>query len=76
MSRKEKNKVIIDFIKTAMFALLTALFGIFAWVVINLKSIYLIQALAIIFGVIVIFICFYFLIRYLIKFLDELEKME
>lgn len=76
MSKKEKNKIIIDFIKTAIFALLTALFGIFAWVVINLKSIYLIQAIAVIIGVIVIFICFYFLIKYLIKFLDELEKMK
>lgn len=76
MSIKEKTKILIDFIKTAIFALLTALFGIFAWIVINIKSIILLQAITIIIGIIFIFIAFYILIKYLIKLLKDLENME
>ncbi len=35
MSRKERNRIIIDLLKSLLMALLTAFFGIFAYLVIN-----------------------------------------
>lgn len=59
MSRKERVKTTIDFIKGGVFALLTALFGIFAFVVIHIETINALQVGACVFGVIVIALAFY-----------------
>lgn len=76
MSRKERVKTTIDFIKSGVFALLTALFGIFAYIVINIDTINIFQAIACIIGIVIIMIIFFFLIKYLKKNLDELEELE
>lgn len=76
MSKKEKNKVILDFIKTALFALLTALFGIFAFLVVNIEKIILVQAIASAVGILIIAGCAYYLFKYLLKLLKELEEMQ
>lgn len=76
MSRKERIKFTLEFVKGFIFALLTALFGIFAFVVINIETINTFQAITSIAGVILIAVFFYFLIRYLVKKLDELEELE
>ncbi|QOQ90338.1 hypothetical protein HW260_08845 [Helicobacter cinaedi] len=59
-----------------MFALLTALFGIFAFVVIHIDTINLFQGIASAIGILIIAVSFFFLIQYLVKKLDELEKLE
>lgn len=76
MSRKERIKFTLDFVKGLMFALLTALFGIFAFIVIHIDTINLFQGIASAIGILIIAISFFFLIRYLVKKLDELEKLE
>ncbi len=75
MSKKEKVKVTIDFIKGAVFALLTALFGIFAFVVVNIESINKFQIIACVVGVVLIAIFFWILLRKLAKNLNELEDL-
>ena len=76
MSRKERTKFSLDLTKSLILALLTALFGIFAFVVINIETISKFQIICSIIGIVVIFVCFFLLIYYLLKKLDELEKME
>ena len=68
MSKKEKIKFILDFAK--------ALFGIFAFIVVNIEKLNNFQMIASAFGIIVIVIFFYFLIRYMVKKLKELEALE
>ncbi|MGX2981927.1 hypothetical protein [Helicobacter sp. 23-1045] len=76
MSKKEEIKIKIDIMKGIMFALLTALFGIFAFVVVNIESINTFQAVACVLGVIAIAIFFWILIRYLLKNLKKLRKIK
>ncbi|WP_143428787.1 hypothetical protein [Helicobacter sp. 11S02596-1] len=76
MSRKEKIKLTIDLFKAIILALLTGLFGIFGYAVIHYKSIDTIQLIAIILGVGIIVLAFYLIVRYIIRQLDELEKIE
>ena len=76
MSKKEKIKFILDFAKALTFALLTALFGIFAFIVVNIEKLNNFQMIASAFGIIVIVIFFYFLIRYMVKKLKDLEALE
>ena len=75
MSVKERVKFSLDLTKSFLFALLTALFGIIAFVVINIETISTFQVIASIVGAVVIVIIFVFAMRYLLKKLDELEKL-
>lgn len=76
VSKKEQVKTILDFIKVTMLALLTALFSIFAFVVVNIENINTIQVAFSAVGIVFIAIALYFLVRYLIKKLNELGEME
>ncbi|OBV29680.1 hypothetical protein BKN38_02175 [Helicobacter sp. CLO-3] len=76
MSRKERVKVTIDIAKSGLFILLTALFGIFAFVVVHVETINTFQAVACALGAIVLSAAFYLLIRFLLRQLDELEESE
>ena len=76
MSKKEKVKTTIGIIKSAVFALLTALFGIFAFVVINIETINAFQAVACAIGIVAIAVFLWILVRYLLKNLNKLGKMK
>lgn len=75
MSRKERVKTTIDIVKAIILALMTALFGIFGYIVVHLYSLKLMQVLMIVGGVVILAIFFYLAIKYLKKLLDELEIM-
>ena len=75
MSVKERVKFSLDLTKSFLFALLTALFGIIAFVVINIETITKFQLVISIIGAVIIAIMFVFTMRYLVKKLDELEKL-
>lgn len=75
MSRKERVKTTIDILKAIILALMTALFGIFGYIVVHLYSLKLMQVLMIVGGVVILAIFFYLAIKYLKKLLDELEIM-
>lgn len=75
MSVKERVKFSLDLTKSFLFALLTALFGIIAFVVINIETITTFQVVASMAGAVVIVVIFVFTIRYLLKKLDELERL-
>ncbi|ARE81511.1 hypothetical protein [Campylobacter helveticus] len=76
MSKKERVKFTLDFAKALVFALLTALFGIFAFVVIHIETINTFQKIASFAGIIIIAVFFYLLIKYIAKKLDELERLD
>lgn len=76
MSKKERTKFSLKLTKSLILAFLTALFGVFAFIVINIDTINKFQIVASICGIVVIIIFFLFLIRYLLRQLDELEKMK
>lgn len=76
MSKKERVKFSLKLTKSLILAFLTALFGIFAFIVINIDTINGFQIIASISGIVVITIFFLLLIRYLLRKLDELEKMK
>lgn len=75
MSRKERVKTTIDILKAVILALMTALFGIFGYIVVHLYSLKLMQVLMIVCGVVILAVFFYLAIKYLKKLLDELEVM-
>lgn len=75
MSRKERVKTTIDILKAVILALMTALFGIFGYIVVHLYSLKLMQVLIIVCGVVILAVFFYLAIKYLKKLLDELEVM-
>lgn len=75
MSRKERVKTTIDIVKAIILALMTALFGIFGYIVVHLYSLKLMQVLMIVGGIIILAVFFYLAIKYLKKLLDELEVM-
>ena len=62
--------------KSLILAFLTALFGIFAFIVINIDTINGLQIIASICGIVIIAIFLFLLLRYLLLKLDELEKMK
>ena len=62
--------------KNLILAFLTALFGIFAFIVINIDTINGLQIIASICGIVIIAIFLFLLLRYLLLKLDELEKMK
>ena len=76
MSKKERVKFSLKLTKSLILAFLTALFGIFAFIVINIDTINGFQIIASVSGIVVITIFFLLLIRYLLLKLDELEKMK
>lgn len=76
MSKKERVKFSLKLTKSLILAFLTALFGIFAFIVINIDTINGFQIIASVSGIVVITIFFLLLIRYLLRQLDELEKMK
>lgn len=76
MSKKEQVKTTLDFLKTGLFALLAALFGIIAFLVVNYKSLDALQAIFSGIGIVVILVAFYLLTRYTLKNLNELGEME
>ena len=75
MSKKERVKVTIDILKAVILALMTALFGIFGFIVVHLYSLKFMQVLMIVAGIAILAIFFYLSIKYLKKLLDELEVM-
>lgn len=75
MSKKERTKFSLKLTKSLILAFLTALFGIFAFIVININTINALQIVGAISGIVVIFVCLFLLIHYLLQKLDELEKM-
>lgn len=76
MSKKERVKFSLKLTKSLILAFLTALFGIFAFIVINIDTINGFQIIASVSGIVVITIFFLLLIRYFLRQLDELEKMK
>lgn len=76
MSKKERVKFSLKLTKSLILAFLTALFGIFAFIVINIDTINGLQIIASICGIVIIAIFLFLLLRYLLLKLDELEKMK
>ena len=76
MSKKERVKFSLKLTKNLILAFLTALFGIFAFIVINIDTINGLQIIASICGIVIIAIFLFLLLRYLLLKLDELEKMK
>ena len=72
MSVKEQVKTTIDLIKTAFFSLLTALFGIFAFVVVNFNTINTMQMIICGIGASLVIIIFAILLYYLVKNVKKL----
>lgn len=76
MSRKEQVKITIDLIKTGFFSLLTALFGIFAFLVVNFDKISRFQLIVCGIGAFLLIVIFAILLYYLVKNVKKLGEME
>lgn len=73
MSKKDRVKTMLDFLKAVIIALLTALFGVFGYAIINYESLDLVRSI----GVGVAVVCLVvFLALCLILFFKELDKLE
>lgn len=76
MSKKEEIKIKIDIIKSIILALMTAVFGIFAFIVINIETINAFQAFACVLGIIIVAVFLWILVRHLLKNLKTIRKMK
>lgn len=76
MSKKERTKISLKFTQSLILAFLTALFGIFAFIVVNIDTVNQFQIIASIGGIVIIAILLFLLWRYLLRQLDTLEKMK
>lgn len=76
MSKKERTKISLKFTQSLILAFLTALFGIFAFIVVNIDVVNKFQIIASIGGIVIIAILLFLLWRYLLRQLDKLEKMK
>ncbi len=75
MGRKGQVKLIVSVVKSALGILLTALFGIFAFVVVNIETITRFQVYACVVGAVLIAIFFVCLLGYLIKNIKKMRKL-
>ncbi len=76
MSRKERLKVRLDFLKTLIFTCLAGIFGIVSYVAINFDDISLKLGVASFIGFVLLGLIVFFANRAFDKRLDELEEME
>lgn len=76
MSKKERVKTNIDILKALLLALLSAIFAIFAYCVINYKNIDIIQGISIALGIIFLALALFFIVKKMLKNLDFLEEFQ
>jgi len=75
MSKLEKTKVFIDFLKSIIIALIVGLFGMFSYLVINIENINTAQILITATGIILNILVLVSLIRIVFKKINELEDL-
>lgn len=75
MSKLEKTKALIDFIKAVIIALLVGLFGMMSYLVVNLEKITSNQAIMTTVGIIIDLIILAVFTRVILKKINELEKL-
>lgn len=76
MSRKESINSSIDMLKKLIMAIMTALFGIFSYIVINIETITTLQTIGILVGVLGLLISGGIFVKFLLKLHKELEEIE
>lgn len=75
MSKKERVKTMLDFLKAIIIAFLTALFGVFGYAIVNYERLDLVRALGVGFGAVVLIGCLGVALVAFFKELNKLEKM-
>lgn len=75
MGKKGQVKLIVNVAKSGLGILLTALFGIFAFVVVNIETITKFQMYACIIGAVIIAVFFVLLLGYVIKNIKKMRKL-
>lgn len=76
MSKKERVKTNIDILKALLLTLLSAIFAVFAYCVINYKNIDIIQGISIALGIIFLALALFFIVKKMLKNLDFLEEFQ
>ncbi|MDO7253899.1 hypothetical protein [Helicobacter cappadocius] len=76
MSKKDQTKTMIDILKAVMLALMTALFGIFVFTVMNYQKIDMIQGIGIGVGALVLLLFLIIVVAFLAKEIKKLGDME
>lgn len=76
MSKKERLKIRLDYLKTLVFTCLAGIFGIVGYVAINFDDIGFRLGVFIAIGVVALSLILFFANRGFDKGLDELEEME
>jgi len=75
MSKLEKIKTQIDFLKSILFTLIVSLFGMASYLVVNIENISILQIIITIIGIVVDLILLFVAIKYTLKKIDELEDL-
>ncbi|MCI5969434.1 hypothetical protein [Helicobacter sp.] len=76
MSKKDKIKLEVDFLKALLLAFLTAIFGIFGYSVINYNEIDLIRGIFITLGIVLTCVAISLLLKRVYKILKEIEELK
>lgn len=76
MSKKERLKIRLDYLKTLIFTCLVGIFGMIGYVAVNFDDISQKLGIAIFAGFVVLGLIVFFANRAFDKRLDELEEME
>lgn len=75
MSKKERVKTMLDFLKAIIIAFLTALFGVFGYAIVNYERLDLVRSLGVGLGAVVLIGCLGVAMVAFFKELNKLEKM-
>ncbi len=75
MSKLEKIKTLIDFLKTIIITLIVGLFGMISFLVVNIEKITSIQATLTLTGVIFDLLILVLMIKFTLKKINDLERL-
>lgn len=75
MSKKDRIEFNLDFIKKLIFALLSALFAIFAFIVVYFESINTLKLIVCVFGIVILGVFLAFALVYMRLNLRKLEEL-
>ncbi len=73
MSKKDRIKTTLDFLKSLLFAFLMALFGVVGYAFVHIESLTKLKISLLAFSIVLIIVVITFIVKSIISYLDKLE---
>lgn len=76
MSKIDKIKAMISYLEKILITFILGLFGMLSYLIVNLYKLTLLQSSITIFGILIVLVILFFLIRYSLKKFNELGDLK